>query len=287
MPITLANVIKITDKLARMHIALKGVDATPSYGYGDPTLALASDWGFSQAAREMEALFIGDGATEYGMGDIDVVSTATAAIRASRNHANYRTIARTEFAEWFRALDSFCRNAGLTGVTDTRTYLEYYNFGSGGAYTALMCPDFAALWLIVPGYALDAKHIYSPAVTSFGSRAFGGSFSDGSAIDDTLYAGAAIPQVSANALYANVNLSGANATVTVTGDGRSAAGADVTARTWTAVLTAAAAGTYTLVPTVTGDILTDVTGITLPPTMTAGTLTVSGAIPSGRNNPTL
>jgi len=286
MPITVTNFLKVTDKLARMFIALKGSSLS---GYGDPSVALGSDWGYSKAAREMEVIFLGDGSSEYGMGDINVVSTAVSAIRASRANGDFRATTRSEFSEWFRALDAACRTQGIASIIDARTYLEYYNWGAGGAYTALVAPEFADMWLIRQGFALDPRNVYSPAVPSMGSRAHAGAFSDSAAITPTIHAGAAIPQISSNALYANSSyvLNNAATIATVTGNGRSISGLDVTTRTWTASLTAIAAGAspYTLLPTVAGDILLDVTGITLPSGMSAGTLTVSAAIPALRTNP--
>jgi len=291
MPITPLNFLKVTDKLARMFIALKGSVTAPGFGYGDPTIPLVTnDWGYSKAAREMEIIFLGNGSSEYGMGDIDVVSTAVSAIRASRANGDFRATTRSEFSEWFRALDAACRTQGFASIIDARTYLEYYNFGAGGAYTALVAPDFADMWLIRQGFALDPRNVYSAAVTSMGTLtgAFPGVFATGTAIDPTTRAGVLAPQVSANAGYtATGGYSGANATVLVTGTGRTPAGVDISGRTWNAVITAAGVATYALVPvapTVAGTVLLSVTAISHP-SISAGALTVSAIIPTGRTNP--
>ena len=279
--ISRANYMYFIDKAAAAYLAAKGTSGS-GYGLGDPSLARASDWGASRKVRDIEYKMLQD-TSNAQIGDTDIVTVMLANLVNARDNLSYKKIATNQLYKVLVALNELGRTAGdldsISSITDLETYLKYYNYGAGSSgikWQTLAPPDFRTLYYDCFGVNLDAKIFYSPAITSLGSRAFGGAFSDGSAVDTASYAGVAVPTLSTNAGYTQSS----NAAFTITGNGRDADGNTVTGRTWTATVTANGAASYTLTPATTGDILTDATAISNPAQWTGGTVTIVGGIPT-------
>jgi hypothetical protein len=132
---------------------------------------------------------------------------------------------------------------------------------------------------LISGFGLSAANVYAPPSVSLGSFTVGGALTGVVAIDASAYAGA-------GTLKGTVTgFSGTSVTATITAQARTLTGVVATGRTFTATI--AANGVVTFVPGVSGDLCLKVTGVSLPAGMTAGTLALSSAVPSGRAYPTV
>ena len=282
--ISAAQVNTYTDKLAVAYLSLAGTLAS-TYGCGDGTQTLANDWGASKAMRQILDAVVGTPSTP-GWGDYDLEVNVVAAVAMSKSAVSYQQVVKNLLNTPFAALNAACVYSGSylsisSTVSSLATWLSYYNYGTGGAWTALVAPEFSTLYNILNVTALDARNIYSPTITNMGSRAYGGSFSAGTAVNTTNYAGAG------SLIAYCTSISGTGGTVTVTCNGRSASGTTVTGRTFTGTIAnTPATQSVVLSPSVAGDIATSVTGITLPGGLTgSSTVTIQARPPSGRTSP--
>jgi len=255
-------------------LAAKG---SATLGTGDNTVEEASaDVG---ARKRLHDLFLVVNAY-----DEDDYVGMTSGIRESIEKAGYQDWVSRVLDPCQSALDDLCAAAGLTGVSNATSFASSSNYGANAdtlaAYwTSLVAPDYGrGVYYELNGSYLEARNVYSPVVASMATRAFGAAFTDGTAIDSAKYAGAAILNCTVAALTGS-------GTVLVTGNGRDSNGVAVTGRTWSANITTGAVTALT--PANAGDICYDVTNITLPAGITAGTATISAAIPAGRANPPL
>lgn len=261
--------IEFTDKLTASYLGMKGTSGS-GYGMGDSSLALGSDWGCSRKNRELETIVL-------AWQDYDLGIALLQPTHRINDQAPHVPLARALYFDLLNTLNLVCRNTGLTGVTDIDSFADYYNFGAGGPYAALLAPDFRDLFHAVYGAYPDARNVYAPAIANMGQHAVAGAFVDGSAVDTTKYAGFTILQAQVS------GWAGSSGTLTVAVSGRDVAGNNATGH-WTATISGNGNVNLT-VGSSTVKIATDVTGITLPGTMTAGTVVIAGLIPSGRTNP--
>lgn len=100
-----------------------------------------------------------------------------------------------------QSLVNHCSSRGTdvdSSISDLATFLSYYNGGSGGsAYANMLTPEFAKLYLALMGSSLPADGVMNDAIhpvwntagsaNGMGKRAVGGSFTDGDAVNVTLY----------------------------------------------------------------------------------------------------
>ena len=269
--LTLARLITIEDAMAAVMLSAKGASTN---GLGDnDTQEPSDDIGARGRAGDLNIVLAGYAEDDY----FSLMNT----LRTEIASMGYQTWTAARMRQTYVALNALCVAKGLTGVTSLSGFHSYYNYGGGvvdgAAWTGLCCPDFGrGVYYHINGSYMEARNVYSPAVASMGSRIVGSAFVAGTVIDDTKYAGAARLQC-AIATRTGTGL------VTVIGNGRDAEGVAVTGHSWSVEMSGD--GPTTMTPGVTGDICTEVTGITIGAGISAGTVTISAAIPSGRTNP--
>lgn len=292
--ITASQMIRFIDlATAHMLAGKSGFDEAvlyDGYGIGDPSQSdINNDWGQSKIARTMKTRLLGDGSTIYGITEPQIVTYLLKPIEALCTASDYRENVKANQQGLIRSMNYLGRLAGVnlsipTTITNLATFLAYYNYGAGGPWNALVPPDFATVYNLVTQATLNPLNVYAPS-TTFGSRAQGASFVDGSAVNTSLYAGAAVLKATTDVTW---DVTG-SVTITVTGNGFNSSGQAVTNRTWTVASSADGVQSLTLVPTVTGDICTNVTAIAVTGTWVAGTVTIISDVPtaphSGRTNP--
>lgn len=253
-----------TDKLAAGYLAALGTSGS-GLGLGDSTIVSdASAFGLDRKMRDilnhLQAL------TDY-----DQSHSLLEAAHNAKTNAPAELVVPGIISNLFGALNADCAAAGLTGVNSIDAYSTYWNLN--GPSTALLAPEFSDLYLLIRGVRPTLANVYSPAIANMGQRAFGGGFSDGTAVDTTKYGGVALLQAQIS------SWAGTSGTLTVTGTNQ----AGQTGRTWTGTI--AGNGNVTLTPGVATDLCADVTGITLPGSLSAGTIIIAGLVPAGRSAP--
>lgn len=266
MGVTPTYLIALTDKWAALLIACQGSIGT-EFGMGDATqTVITSDWGVSRKARDAQALI-------YATGDPAWINRMQPANSQIMNFTGWQTLIQVMLRTAVYNLGVSCQASGLTGVSNLDTYLSYYNTGAGGPWGCLVAPGFATIALVAYGITLSVTNIYAPSIPTMATFVVSGSvFTAGTSVVTTIYAGEGQCEV----IMTGITGSGI---VTVTGTARTASGTIVTGRTWTATVTAN--GTFALTPTLTGDLLCSVSGVSVAAGITAGTLVVTGLIPSG------
>jgi hypothetical protein len=275
-----ANFVSLTDKLTAWWNTGLGTDAS---GYGLRT-AGATAGAYQKAAdyRDLLAATIHDPDynAKLSAGALKFV-TDTDAVNVLGNIAG---------PDALTPLEVFAGQAGLSAVTDIASFATYYNVGAGGAWNALLAPDFASLY-----YAW--KQAYPPNTVCYFEVLQGSTYTNGlgkfvvsGAGAGTFTDGVAIPYNSAGVAnfaggFGQVKWSGAtgSGTITVAGvwmktDGTVASGNGT-------VSLSGASGTGVLTPPFTNALLLDVTNITIAAGITAGTLYAEAKRPTGRTNP--
>lgn len=265
---TEANFVAISDALGKVLQRIKGNGAEYGGGGGN-SVAVASDSGVSQALGELQELVVAAGT--------DTIRYLIAATDGARNAAAYRAQVQAICGAIVSGMNSLCYAQNLLGVYNVQSLTDFYNFGSGGPWEALHCPEFAEIWHICSGTVLQG--VYAPNLT-LATRNYGAAAVLLPVLDAGLYVGAARCQVVAT------GYTGTSGTLTVTGLARpsSVAGslaAPISNRTFTATITSS--GTFVLTPSVAGDLLMEVTGITLPGGMSGGSVAIKTLPPAGRD----
>lgn len=265
--LTVAKYLAITDALAAIALAAKGASTA---GIGDNDVEEPdSDVGARGRAGDLNLVLASYAEDDY--------FSLMAALRTAEATMGYQTWVASKLATTRTALNAMCVAAGLTGVASETAFATYYNYGEGGAWTCLTAPDYGrGVYKFITGANMEARNVYSPAITDMAHKVYNVAMVAGTAVDTTKYAGAAVAKVTGS------GISGSGLVV-VTGNGRDANGVAVTGRTWTATVSGNSA--YTLTPATTGDILTQVTAMSNDAGITAGTMTVGCFIPAGRSNP--
>lgn len=266
----------------RTHGYLKELGTVGSgYGIGDSSLALASDWGASLTARNLlnycQSLLDASSNPDYSL--TAPLSKAASDVATNKGWKS-RVFKETE-RKFLNALGGVVKDAGLGAtVVGLDSFCGYYNTGAGGPYTCLLPPDFRDLYYLIYSAYPTAANVYPNAITNMAQQTAGGAFAAGTAVDSTKYAGAAILNAVVPAY------TGAGGTITVTGTVRKADGTTAAARTFTGTIPTNGGTTVALTPTVAGDKMITVSGITLPGGVTAGVVVVIAcAIPAGRTDP--
>ena len=230
---------------------------------GDSTLTSGTDYGANRMARDLMAISL-------AWQDQDRLALETS-ILALQNTTPYQVMVR---ALLYTLLTQFNRDCASVGnsITNINAYAAYYNTGLGGSNLCLLAPDWRKTYSAVFNTYPNSQNVYAPPAT-LATIDYGGSITVVSSVDTTKYAGAATATLTTSSL-AGTDL------VTCTGTNQHA----VSARTWTATPTTDS--TITLTPTVSGDMIVSVSGITLGGGITAGHFVVAVAPPSGRSYPT-
>ena len=172
---------------------------------------------------------------------------------------------KTEFNSALGALAAMCKASG-NSVSNIDTFCTYWNaVHSGAGNQAPLPPDFRTLHYDVFGVYPSAGNVYSPAITTVATKIVGSTFTAGTAVDTTKYAGG-VPHLVVT------NLTGSDV-VTATGTNQYA----VTGHTWT--VTPTMNGEYSLLPGTTGDLLVSVQSIGVGGSLTVGTLVVKIVVP--------
>lgn len=189
--------------------------------------------------------------------DYDVVKALTDQAKLSADKANAKRVIVDAYGQFLTELDSHVGSKGkdvATTIKDLNTFQAYYNGGLGGAaFSAMLTPEFSDAYFDAKNKRLSPAGVMSPAIhpwllssatNGLGTRAVGGSFTDGVAVDTTKH--------SAVRLIAEVTTNFANG---ATAPSVSVAGTDNTgvSMTWTGTLTGnnpASAVSTTITPAV-------------------------------------
>jgi hypothetical protein len=273
MAFTTANYKTFTDALAAAMLLALGDSGG---GLGDNDVAAADDTGFRGR--------LGDLVGTINALEDDQFAELVVGLRADIAKSGYQSHMPKALASSFSKLTTLCDDSGIDGVGGIDTFATYYNTGDGGPWNALLSPHFRTLMYLVLGAYPSAHNVYAPTAT-LATRAIAssalGALTDGAAIDETKYAGAArLQAVITNLAFA----SGVTETgITVTGRVRKEDGTFADGRTFTGDITANA--TIYLTPTVTGDLMLDITDVQFDGGVTAITAQLNAAPPSGRTHP--
>lgn len=263
--------LSLSDKLAAAYLALLGTTGS-GYGLGTGAPVLSNDWGYSAKTRGYQNLLLASQ-------DPDILASLLPSASRAVAQAPVKVLVASLLYPLFQDLARLCQKAGLPAVTDAASFAQYYNVSVGGNYACLVSPEYAALYaLMYTGVPFPVSGVYAPAQTNMGQRSVGGAFTTGSTVDPLLYSG-----VQAVVVLSSV-AGTATGVLTLTGTARDASGVVQTARAYSAP-GSTANGTFSLVPTISGDVLLSVTSLVLPPGITAGTAIVSASLPSGRVSP--
>ncbi len=252
------------DKLAAGYLAALGTSGS-GLGLGDNTIVSdGSAFGLDRKMRDILNHL-------EGLSDADQLHVLFEPFRNAKLNAAVQAVVPGLVSNAMGALNAACAATGLTGVISIDTFASYWQ--NAGPSTALLAPEFSDLYLLLKGVRPTIANVFAPAQTNMGQIAFGGSFADGTAPDPTKYGGAALLQAQTS------GFTGTSSTLTVTGVNQKGQ----SGRTWTS--TCAGSANVTMTPTVATDLCADITGITLPPNLTAGTIVIAGLVPAGRTNP--
>lgn len=121
---------------------------------------------------------------------------------------NVRTLLNKAFIKYvmydaravITGLSDHCASRGDSvdaDIVDLDSFLTYYNGGDGGpAFSSMLHPSFGDLYYDLVGSRLSAVGLFAPGIhpdlnstytNGMGTRAVGGAFTDGAAVDHTLY----------------------------------------------------------------------------------------------------
>jgi hypothetical protein len=221
----------------------------------------------------------GDGSaghTQYGAGDGTFITTLNGPTIAMLTAASPDKVESGVYSAWLSAVAAYIRTnasammVGPLPVTTLDLYASYQNSLTRDSF--LLSYDLAYLQFLAgnsaPSLMLSPGNVFAP-ITTFGAATVGASaaitYTAGAAPNSipTANAGAVQGYTPAPSIKALITTTiGGTLTITVTGTGRTAAGALVSGRTWTGVLDSAASGaTITLTPTVAGDRIASVVSV--------------------------
>lgn len=267
--ITPLQFVQEIDKITAMIVAVIGSTQAggvqnSNFGSGDSALTSTTDYGANRKARDLLTLLM-------NFQDPDRTTNIEAQVRALQNALPHEKIVSSLFNSLVSAVNSDCNAAALTGVTDIDTFANYYNLGTGGWWQATLPPDWRTIWNDLYSKFPTITNVYSPAIANMGQvSATGagtvGSLSNINNVDTTKYAGAVLLRLVVTGLTGT-------GVVTVTGTNH----AGTAGKTWTVTVTAN--GTYDLVATSTGDLLTAISAIGIAAGISAGTFQVVCAVP--------
>lgn len=266
MSLSLANFNLFTDHQCRVYARLLSIDAASGYGIGEPD---ATNLGAGSIDNLLDAIMAtGDTSLILGSGSLAThLSTHKTSLSAVKIACHKGT---------WNKLEVLIQALGLTGVNSVATYLQYYNYGTGGTNTAIQSPFFRDLYYRWKGVYPSVNHVGFPVMqggtylgttytNALGKLVVGTGFTDGAAVDETKYCG--------GLGYLKVTgFTGASGLVTVTGTSfNPATGAFTTGHTWTATVTAN--GNYLLaVGTAPANaLITNVSGISAAAAILAAT----------------
>ena len=170
-------------------------------------------------------------------------------------------------------LTAAIRDSLLPGVSDPLSFAAYYNTGAGGPYRCLLPAAFGDAYTRLTTLSFRPADLLPPPAMHMGQRSVGGALAPGRGINGEKYAGATSPILTASATALSQSRSAAAGLVIVTGKARNRNGDIYDGAEFSGDIDAD--GEVGLTPSDVGDLLLSVTGITLPPNMTAGTVIVS------------
>lgn len=213
--ITTTNLKTLTDRYARIYHLLYP-------WFGDPAVSSAPVAPSAQYAADLAVDLL------TTIGDHEQISDMEPQAYAAFIKANLRSGCGF-MTNILSALTNHCGSRGPvvnSGITSLETFLSYYNGGDGGSrFNAMVCPGFADLWYLIFQTRLPNEGVMTPAVhpdldsavaaAAMGSRAVGGAFTDGVAIDETIYSEAEpLVEITANfsggATFPAVTIAGVN-----------------------------------------------------------------------------
>lgn len=280
--ITYTQLNTLCDQLCKDYMALYG-----SAGYGVGTAA----GGVVKGMADIRDIVNGLNDATFRDADLQSLFSPVAVSAVSAN--TLARIAGTVLANWFNAISSACAAYGVANaiatISDIQTFMQYFNYGSGGNWLGLQAPWWRDLYYAVRGSYPDPKCVYFEVLqgASFQGTTFTNALAkyikgtstltDGEIIDYTKYGGG-----SAYIQWSSGSGSGA-CTITVAGKNQDNAAVNYTlSGTWGDSNFNASNSGVALTPSVSNSLITDVTSVTITG-MTAGTFYVEARRPSGRS----
>ena len=247
-----ADFLTIVGAITRMICALKGSSDT-GHGIGHGRhVAIEDDYGYSRAARELEAAVH------------SIHHFPTSGPLLHRMHLHSTRVSNMLVAEMREILEPLsvvaARSAQPLGLSwmNVSDYCQYYNVGAGGPWNALISEEFAELYTAWFGAVKFAPtSIAAPVMGTLARRAVGANEVQVGFVDPERYAGVRI----GSSFNGTDNLQGI---VTVVGAARARYGQVVDNRVWTGPIGGE------LVPEHEGDLCLSVRQIGIPATITNG-----------------
>lgn len=195
--ISSSDLLLVTDNMGAVRRLLRSV-------LGDAANVDSPTLGTCQSAMDKMLTTIVANSDDYDQQQ-DLAQTFYNARAAADIESVQSSILRTAI----QALSDHCNQQGSTvdsTIIDLSTYLTYLNTT---AHTAMVVPEFADAWYGIFNSRLPAAGVMTPCISpvydstvsanGMGSRAVGGSFTDGDAVNRTLYScPLAILEVTAN-----------------------------------------------------------------------------------------
>lgn len=263
--ISVANLKILTDKLA--------------YLYDDWRTLIGVHSGSSVAGTSRKLM---DNLLDFIVSDLNDYqqqSDMAAQVYAQGLKTNRKDIAKAILQTVLGAIQD---HMGLRGssvsatITDLSTYLTYYNGTGDVAYSSMLHPVFGDLWYDVYAARLPAAGLFHPGIhpsldstytNGFGTRAVGGSYTDGSAYESTPLYSALTPLLEITTSFAD---GGAAPVIAVAGTDDTGA----TSTTWDVTL--GSNNPTASVSTTTSEAITAMTRDTI--TLGSGTGIIAGSV---------
>lgn len=269
--IAAADINSIIDECVQFYLRALGTNAS---GYGIGTAGAA--WGAAGSVQDIEAVLL-------AMTDLDPVGDLVATVRNLIVYTSGANYAGNQLSPLLSALQQHIARYNANGARTLDEYLTYLNTGTVTKWQALQHPSWYDVFgVFIAGMTPAVNNVYFEVLegaTYANALAklvvAGAVFTDGFAIDETMYCGG-FPKVKAT------GTTGAGI-VTVTGSAYNpATKAVVTGVTWTVNVNAD--NTFVLAPgTAPADsLITNVSGIGAAAGLTAGTLYIESHRPTGR-----
>lgn len=153
MAITPAQLVILSDFVGAGYLALAGSSGS-GFGCGNADTTLASDWGFSKAARQLQAALM---ATQ----DFSIVKILGDSAADIVRQSPVQNVAASMYMPLLSRLNQTCALSGLPGVTSLETFALYYNTGAGGPNNCRLSPAFGQVYHLALRSALAANCLYT------------------------------------------------------------------------------------------------------------------------------
>ena len=280
--LTYTQLNTLGDQLCKNYMALYG---STGYGIGN------ASGGVVKGMADIRDIVNGLNDATFRDADLQALFSSIAVQEVAKN--TLKNVGATILTNWFNAISSACAQYGsynnISTVSDIQTFMQYFNYGSGGNNLSLQAPWWRDLYYAVRSAYPDPKCVYFECLEggSFQGTTFTNglakydkataTLTDGYTIVYTNYAGG-LPYIK----WSGGSGSGA-CTITVAGKNQDNLAVNYTLTgTWADSNFNATNTGVALTPSIANSLITDVTSVTVTG-MTAGTFYIESHRPAGRS----